>query len=143
MSSHPKIFKNSLKTYVVKFFQEPAIASTLPLKSLLPLVSVWSKLPKGNVGGTGEDPHFSNVLGTMFSDPIKFSTQLCTRMTVHIILSCENAVGSIHKPCGHGRGRGVSQMSMLLHKSYLVKWSTKGEGGKNLQKLSTWSMDAP
>ena len=26
-------------------------------------------------------------------------------------------------------GGGVSQMSMLLHKSYLVKWSTKGGGG--------------
>ena len=40
--------------------------------------------------------------------------------------------GGIHKPCGHGRGRGVSQMSMLLHKPYFVKWSTRGV--KNLQK---------
>ena len=31
-------------------------------------------------------------------------------------------------------GRGVSQMSMLLHKPYLVKWSTKGEGVTNIQK---------
>ena len=35
-------------------------------------------------------------------------------------------------------------MSMLLHKPYLVKWSTKGEGGqKSPKKLSTWFMDAP
>ena len=48
------------------------------------------------------------------------------------------------EPCGHGRGEGVSQMSMLLHKPYLVKWSTKGEGGqKSPKKLSTWFMDAP
>ena len=44
-------------------------------------------------------------------------------------------LGGIHKPCGHGRGEGVSQISMLQHKPYLVKWSTKGGGGvKNLQK---------
>ena len=29
--------------------------------------------------------------------------------------------------CGQGRGGGVFQMSILLHKPYLVKWSTKGE----------------
>ena len=27
-------------------------------------------------------------------------------------------IGDIHKPCGHGRGRGVYQMSILLHKPY-------------------------
>ena len=31
-------------------------------------------------------------------------------------------------------GRGVSQMSMLLHKPYLVKWSAKGEGGQKSPK---------
>ena len=31
--------------------------------------------------------------------------------------------------------KGVSQMSILLHKTYLVKWSTKGEeGGQNFPK---------
>ena len=41
-------------------------------------------------------------------------------------------------------GGGVSQMSMLLHKPYLVKWSTKGGGGSKIsKKLSTWFMDAP
>ena len=31
-------------------------------------------------------------------------------------------------------GEGVSQMSMLLHKPYLVKWSTKGGGGSKISK---------
>ena len=35
-------------------------------------------------------------------------------------------IGGIHKPCGHYRGRGIYQMSILLHKPYLVKLSTKG-----------------
>ena len=35
-------------------------------------------------------------------------------------------------------------MSILLHKPYLVKWSIKGEGVKNIKKkLSTLFMDAP
>ena len=42
-------------------------------------------------------------------------------------------MGVIHKPCGHGRGRGVYEMSKLLRKPYLVKRSTKGEGGQNVQ----------
>ena len=42
-------------------------------------------------------------------------------------------LGAIHKSSGHGRG-GVSQMSILLHKPYLVKWSIKGEGVKNIKK---------
>ena len=32
-----------------------------------------------------------------------------------------------HKPCEHGRGGG-NQMSILPHKPYLVKLSTKGGG---------------
>ena len=36
--------------------------------------------------------------------------------------------GVIHKPCGYDRGKGVCQMSILLQKHYLVKWSMKGEG---------------
>ena len=31
------------------------------------------------------------------------------------------AYGVIHKPHGHGRGRRISQKSILLHKLYLVK----------------------
>ena len=38
-----------------------------------------------------------------------------------------------------GRGRGVSQMSILLHKAYLEKWSTKGV--QNVQKMLTYCMD--
>ena len=30
--------------------------------------------------------------------------------------------------------RGVCQMSILLHKPYLVKWPTKGEGGQKCPK---------
>ena len=29
---------------------------------------------------------------------------------------------------------GDAQMSILLHMSYLLKWPTKGDGGKNAQK---------
>ena len=45
--------------------------------------------------------------------------------------------GGIHKPCGHGGGRdgGVCQMSILLHKLYQVKWSTKEEGGQKRPNL--------
>ena len=35
-------------------------------------------------------------------------------------------------------GGGFGTYSILTHKPYIVKWSTKGEGG-----LSTWFMDAP
>ena len=35
----------------------------------------------------------------------------------------------------------VSQMYMLLHKTYLVKWSTNGgKGSKMSKKMSTWFM---
>ena len=52
----------------------------------------------------------------------------------------------IHKPCGHGRGRGrgVYQMYILLHKQALFrKMVREGEGGQNIQKLSTWFVDDP
>ena len=38
-------------------------------------------------------------------------------------------LGDIHKPRGQLRWRGVSQMTILLHKPYLVKATTKGGGG--------------
>ena len=42
------------------------------------------------------------------------------------------------------KGEGMSQMVILLHKPYLVKWSTKGRGeSKMSKKLSTWFMDDP
>ena len=35
-------------------------------------------------------------------------------------------------------------MSTLLYNPYIVKWSTKGEGGlKKTKKLSTWFMNDP
>ena len=41
-----------------------------------------------------------------------------------------------------GGVRGVSQMTILLHKPYLVKATTKGEGGSKISKnLTTWFMD--
>ena len=36
---------------------------------------------------------------------------------------------------------GVNQISILIHKFYLEKWSTRREGAKKFQKLSTWFMD--
>ena len=46
--------------------------------------------------------------------------------------------------CGYGR-MGGCQMSILLHKPYLVKWSIKedGVGSKISQNLFTWFMDDP
>ena len=42
---------------------------------------------------------------------------------------------TVYKPCRQLRGRGVAQMSTLLNKSYLVKVSTKGEGGQKCPKF--------
>ena len=39
--------------------------------------------------------------------------------------------GTVYKPRRQVKGEGVAQMSTLLNKSYLVKVSTKGEGGQN------------
>ena len=45
-------------------------------------------------------------------------------------------IGDIHKPRGLLRGKVVSQMTIFLHKPYLVKVITKGgEGVKNTQKF--------
>ena len=44
-------------------------------------------------------------------------------------------LGTVYKPCRKVRGRGVAQMSTLLNKSYLVKVSTKGEGGQKCPKF--------
>ena len=52
-------------------------------------------------------------------------------------------MGSFINHVDMARG-GVCQMSILLHKPYLVKLSTKGGGGSKLSKiLSTWFMDDP
>ena len=41
-------------------------------------------------------------------------------------------------------GEGVSQITILLHKPYLVKVNTKGGGGSKIPKiLTTWFMDDP
>ena len=47
-------------------------------------------------------------------------------------------LGVIHNPRGQLRGEGVSQITILLDKSYFVKLTTQGEGAKN---LTTWFMD--
>ena len=39
------------------------------------------------------------------------------------------------------QGEGVCQMTILLHKPYLLKVSTKGNGAKNSENLPTWFMD--
>ena len=41
----------------------------------------------------------------------------------------------MHEPCGQPWGEGVYEMSTLLsNKAYLVKLSTKGEGGQKSPK---------
>ena len=53
--------------------------------------------------------------------------------------------GGIHKPRGQLRGRGVSQMTILLHKPELIRVQEEeiGEGVKNAKNLSTWFIDDP
>ena len=46
------------------------------------------------------------------------------------------------KPREQLRGRGVCQMTILLHKSYLVKVTKKG-GQKYPKNLTTWFMNDP
>ena len=70
--------------------------------------------------------HFGKRLGTLLNS-----------RSLHIF-------GVIHKPRGHLRGD--SQMTILLHKLYLIKGTTKGggEGGSKIpQILTTWFMDVP
>ena len=58
-------------------------------------------------------------------------------------------LGVIHKPRGQLKGEGggaggLSQMTILLHKHYFVKVTTKGGGGSKIpKKLTTWFMDDP
>ena len=35
-----------------------------------------------------------------------------------------------------GGGKGLAKTTILLHKPYFVKWSKKGEGIKNVKRLS-------
>ena len=44
-------------------------------------------------------------------------------------------LGVIHNPRGQLMGEGVSQINILLHKSYFVKVITQGEGARNIQKF--------
>ena len=47
-----------------------------------------------------------------------------------------DSIGDFHKARGQLRGEGISQMTILLHKLYLVKVTTKGERGvKNIQNF--------
>ena len=48
-------------------------------------------------------------------------------------------VGDIHKPREQFKRRGVSQITILLDKSYLVKVTTKGEGSQKCPK--NWPHD--
>ena len=45
----------------------------------------------------------------------------------YLFLNIKILIGVIHIPRGQMRGEGVSQMTILLHKPYLVKVTTKGE----------------
>ena len=44
-------------------------------------------------------------------------------------------LGTVYKPRRQVKGEGVAQMSTLLNKNYLVKVSTKGEGGQKCPKF--------
>ena len=56
----------------------------------------------------------------------------------------ENTTGVFHKPRRQLRGEGVSQMTILLLKSYFINWITKGRRGSKIpKKLTTWFMDDP
>ena len=67
-------------------------------------------------------------------DRIKF--RLLTTIEQPISLTPKSGnLGVIHKPRGQLRGRGVSQMTILFHKSYLVNVTTKGEGDQKYPKF--------
>ena len=53
-------------------------------------------------------------------------------------------MGVIHKQRGQLKGRGLNQMTILLHKPYFLNVTTKGEGGPEIHKnLTTLFMDDP
>ena len=57
-------------------------------------------------------------------------------------IGCRISVHRKEASINHVDMEGVSEMSILLHKTCFEKWSTKGV--KNIQKkLSTWFMDDP
>ena len=65
---------------------------------------------------------------------------------IHIQRICRQYIrGHTYKPRGQLRGRGVSQMSILLQMPYLVKVTTKGDEGvsKIPKKFETWFKDDP
>ena len=56
----------------------------------------------------------------------------------YILIYCSKGVfrkGSFINHVDMTGRRGVCQMSILLHKPYLVKWSTKGGGGQKCSKI--------
>ena len=55
---------------------------------------------------------------------------------------CDSGI-LFHRLCGQLSGEGVSQMTILLHKTCLVKVSKKGEGVKIPKNLTTWFIDNP
>ena len=59
---------------------------------------------------------------------------------VQRVIQLGSGFGVIHKPRGQLRGEGVSQMTILLHKPYLVKVTKKG-GPKIPKKLTIWFMN--
>ena len=65
---------------------------------------------------------------------IRCSSFLHKNLSVKMIIKFRKR--GIHKPCEHGMGRGLAKCSMfiLVNKTYIAKWSTKGRGVKNDQK---------
>ena len=74
--------------------------------------------------------------------PINSIFQVTSIFTLNVTRISMYLNVNIHKPCVHGRREGISQMSISLHKPYLVKWSTKGrECQKCIQSESAGNLN--
>ena len=123
--------------------------------STLPVVK-WKTLSPGNPLGPIDSildtlmsnsirkvlPHFSYVFMIW---PLLLSLQGATKIEIlYDLFMSQFLIGVIHKPRGQLRGRGCSQMTILSHKPYLVKVTTKGGRGSKISKnLTTWFTDDP
>ena len=84
---------------------------------------------------------FFSHINIVHSPGSRSRQELCMKTRLSLYYTGSNIIGimwgAIHKPCGHGRGGGgFYQMSILIHMSYLVKWSTKGGEGQKCPKYS-------
>ena len=74
-----------------------------------------------------------DAMTSLFSPIIGLSLE--TTMQSNFFHHTDMGITKRGLPINANRGGGVSQITFLLHKPYLVKVTTKGEGVKNTQKF--------